>query len=56
MLGAKRLDFLRCSRFPSSTLLLLFFFFFFGGGLLIKAEYWEKGYPYYQGVTGEPSV
>ena len=29
---------------------------FWVGGLLFKAEYQEKGYPYYSGVTGEPRV
>ena len=40
------------ARYPSSTLFPPFSFW----GLLIKAEYQEKGYPYYYGVTGEPSI
>ena len=40
-----------CTKFLSSTL-----FPFVFRGLLIKTEYWGKGYPYYEGLTGEPNV
>ena len=40
-----------CTKFLSSTL-----FPFVVRGLLIKTEYWGKGYPYYEGLTGEPNV
>ena len=39
----------RTARYPSSTLLP-----FLVGGILIKTEQWEKGYPSYEGFTGEP--